>query len=226
MRHGIMLVGPAGSGKSAICECLAAALTELGTKHVIWRMNPKAITAPQMFGRMDAATGCGLPPNTFAMCSAPRKYSHRVSAKMWISVGCEWPRDECAGFASMHSSHLVACAIDAHCSSTCHAHASTACCDIVQVTGPMVYLPCSGGVQPRPRTKTPGSCWTVLWMPSGLRTSTLCWMTTRCAGPCVSADVIASHIQPPTAFMAFHGMQLLQLAVVSVNRLAAFLPGM
>ncbi|DBA69380.1 TPA: Dynein gamma chain, flagellar outer arm [Trebouxia sp. C0005] len=57
VRHGIMLVGPAGSGKSAICECLAAALTELGTKHVIWRMNPKAITAPQMFGRMDAATG-------------------------------------------------------------------------------------------------------------------------------------------------------------------------
>ena len=48
---------PAGSGKSAILDCLAAALTELGTKHVIWRMNPKAITAPQMFGRMDAATG-------------------------------------------------------------------------------------------------------------------------------------------------------------------------
>lgn len=41
VRHGIMLVGPAGSGKTAICECLAAALTELGTKHVCWRMNPK-----------------------------------------------------------------------------------------------------------------------------------------------------------------------------------------
>jgi len=57
VRHGIMLVGPTGGGKSAIEECLAGALTELGTKHVIWRMNPKAITAPQMFGRMDAATG-------------------------------------------------------------------------------------------------------------------------------------------------------------------------
>jgi dynein heavy chain len=57
VRHGIMLVGPSGGGKSAIMEALAGALTELGTKHVIWRMNPKAITAPQMFGKMDASTG-------------------------------------------------------------------------------------------------------------------------------------------------------------------------
>ena len=42
VRHGIMLVGPSGAGKTAIMECLAAALTELGTKHAIWRMNPKA----------------------------------------------------------------------------------------------------------------------------------------------------------------------------------------
>jgi len=57
VRHGIMLVGPTGSGKTAIAEVLAGALTELGTKHVIWKMNPKALTAPQMFGRKDSATG-------------------------------------------------------------------------------------------------------------------------------------------------------------------------
>jgi dynein heavy chain, axonemal len=57
VRHGIMLVGPAGGGKSAIEECVAAALSVNGSKHQIWRMNPKAITAPQMFGRLDPNTG-------------------------------------------------------------------------------------------------------------------------------------------------------------------------
>lgn len=57
VRHGIMVVGPAGSGKTQLIECLAAALSELGTRHAIWRMNPKAITVPQMFGRLEAATG-------------------------------------------------------------------------------------------------------------------------------------------------------------------------
>lgn len=52
-----MLVGPSGGGKSTIEECLAGALSVLIQKHQIWRMNPKAITAPQMFGRLDPATG-------------------------------------------------------------------------------------------------------------------------------------------------------------------------
>ena len=41
VRHGIMLVGPSGAGKTTIMECLAAALSEMGQKTVIWRMNPK-----------------------------------------------------------------------------------------------------------------------------------------------------------------------------------------
>jgi dynein heavy chain, axonemal len=57
VRHGIMVIGPTGSGKTAIVESLSAAMTEMGTKHVLWKMNPKAITAPQMFGMLDASTG-------------------------------------------------------------------------------------------------------------------------------------------------------------------------
>lgn len=48
------------AGKSAIVECLAAALTELGTKHAIWRMNPKAITAPQVRSFIQMAIICIL----------------------------------------------------------------------------------------------------------------------------------------------------------------------
>lgn len=44
-------------GKSMIIDCLAASLSILGEKHVSVRMNPKSITAPQMFGRLDASTG-------------------------------------------------------------------------------------------------------------------------------------------------------------------------
>ena len=43
---------PPAVAKPAICETLAGALTEVGNKHVVWKMNPKAIAAPQMFGRL------------------------------------------------------------------------------------------------------------------------------------------------------------------------------
>ena len=56
VRHGIMIIGPSGGGKTAIFDTLARSLTECGTKHVILKMNPKAITAPQMFGRLDAVS--------------------------------------------------------------------------------------------------------------------------------------------------------------------------
>ena len=57
VRHGVMLVGPSGAGKTAMADCLAAALSATGTRTGTARMNPKSLTAPQMFGRLDAATG-------------------------------------------------------------------------------------------------------------------------------------------------------------------------
>ena len=64
----MMVVGETGSGKTTNMRVLGAALGQLYEEGIVDKdglykkvelkiLNPKAITAPQMFGKMDAATG-------------------------------------------------------------------------------------------------------------------------------------------------------------------------
>eukprot|EP00960_Hanusia_phi_P069522 767109-Hanusia_phi.AAC.3 len=81
VRHGIGIVGPTGAGKTMALETLAGALTMTDEKHVILKMNPKAVTAAQMFGKLDATTG-DWTDGIFAVLW--RKGTKAKNSKTWI----------------------------------------------------------------------------------------------------------------------------------------------
>lgn len=58
VRHGIMLTGPAASGKSRIIETLQAALVATeGRQYKSVRLNPKALQAHELYGQTDPLSG-------------------------------------------------------------------------------------------------------------------------------------------------------------------------
>lgn len=90
VRHGIMMVGPGGSGKSMIIQVLQDALsTSTGVPYKRIRMNPKAIRAEEMFGETDKLSGEWLDGVFAAMWS---KYNDRSRKDVqWIV--CDGPID-------------------------------------------------------------------------------------------------------------------------------------
>lgn len=83
VRHGIMLVGPTGGGKTKIFSLLRSVLTKItGTTHKDARFNPKAIRAQEMYGEMDPLSG-EWTTGVFAAMWA--KYNNRANAfNTWI----------------------------------------------------------------------------------------------------------------------------------------------
>ncbi|RHY51106.1 hypothetical protein DYB38_003376 [Aphanomyces astaci] len=90
VRHGIMVVGPAGTGKSEMFRTLQVALTSSkNVPHRQIRMNPKAIRPEEMFGETDKQSGEWLDGVFASMWS---KYNDRSRRDMsWIV--CDGPVD-------------------------------------------------------------------------------------------------------------------------------------
>jgi dynein heavy chain len=91
VRHGIMVVGPAMCGKSMCYGVMLEILTRAFSPHQELRMNPKAITAPQMFGRLEA-TGDWHDGVFSSLWRKAREAGLRTN-KRYIWIICDGPVD-------------------------------------------------------------------------------------------------------------------------------------
>ncbi|KAL4479549.1 hypothetical protein ABPG72_018535, partial [Tetrahymena utriculariae] len=89
VRHGFMLVGPSGSGKSTILKTLAGVLTKQGSPHKIVSINPKAITAEQMYGVKSQISDDWV-PGIFSTIWAK---SNNRALKYSTLINCDGPVD-------------------------------------------------------------------------------------------------------------------------------------
>lgn len=90
VRHGIMLVGPTGGGKTKIFDMLMQALTVTTTiTHKQSKLSPKAIRAAEMYGKVDTMSG-EWTTGVFAAMWA--KYNNK-SNKFIMWMTCDGPVD-------------------------------------------------------------------------------------------------------------------------------------
>jgi len=89
VRHGFMLVGPTGTGKTTIMNVLTESLSQLGVQHRIIRMNPKAITDKEMYGVQSEISDDWIP----GVFSTIWERSNKRSNKWTTWITCDGPVD-------------------------------------------------------------------------------------------------------------------------------------
>eukprot|EP00003_Mantamonas_plastica_P000096 TRINITY_DN1008_c0_g2_i7.p1 TRINITY_DN1008_c0_g2~~TRINITY_DN1008_c0_g2_i7.p1 ORF type:complete len:3819 (+),score=1555.84 TRINITY_DN1008_c0_g2_i7:2346-13802(+) len=83
VRHGIMVLGPSGCGKTSAITTVREALSGIGEKIEEERINPKAISHDEMFGRQDIATGDWI-NGIFSQIWMNKSNDPRKNVHLWI----------------------------------------------------------------------------------------------------------------------------------------------